>query len=278
MICSSRNHRRIRAWCAALSCLLVGCADHDPLSGLAQGETGRVVRIIDGDALVLDTGLTVRLIGIEAPAPERRNRPGQPYAETSSRTLEDLAMGRTVRLIYPGITRDRYDRALAYVKTDDRLGPAVWLNREMLRRGAARARFYPDTSGLGDLLIQDEAEARENNRGLWAMADYRPRPAWELAADAQGFYMITATLGEPRAPSAEDEDLRCLRALQGTTLELAITLAADELCLAGLTDSTYEVRGYIYKGQMEITHRLNAQKLALTNDELGGAKRVEIAQ
>ena len=42
-----------------------------PFDGLPKGEAGRVVRIIDGDALVLDTGLVVRLAGIEAPTPER---------------------------------------------------------------------------------------------------------------------------------------------------------------------------------------------------------------
>ncbi|MEL7481508.1 MAG: hypothetical protein AAGJ29_08095, partial [Pseudomonadota bacterium] len=54
----------------------------------AKGEVGRVVRVIDGDALVLDTGLVVRLAGIEAPSPERRGRRGQPYADTSARVLE----------------------------------------------------------------------------------------------------------------------------------------------------------------------------------------------
>jgi len=39
-----------------------------PLAGTQPGEHGRVVRVIDGDALVLDTGQSVRLVGIEAPA------------------------------------------------------------------------------------------------------------------------------------------------------------------------------------------------------------------
>jgi endonuclease YncB( thermonuclease family) len=47
---------------------LAACSAPDPLAGTQPGEHGRVVRVIDGDALVLDTGQSVRLVGIEAPA------------------------------------------------------------------------------------------------------------------------------------------------------------------------------------------------------------------
>lgn len=105
-----------------------------------------MVRVIDGDALVLDTRQSVRLIGIEAPARPYKDRVGAPYFEESRRMLEDMALGREVQLFYAGLTRDRYDRALAHVVTTDALGPDLWLNREMVARGGARMRVYPDTS------------------------------------------------------------------------------------------------------------------------------------
>jgi endonuclease YncB( thermonuclease family) len=60
--------------------------------------------------------------------------------------LEDMALGREVQLFYAGLTRDRYDRTLAHVMTTDALGPDLWLNREMVARGGARVRVYPDTA------------------------------------------------------------------------------------------------------------------------------------
>ena len=60
--------RNIVIFAAALIVAACGRAPADPLEGLAVGERGRVVRVIDGDALVLSTGQSVRLIGIEAPA------------------------------------------------------------------------------------------------------------------------------------------------------------------------------------------------------------------
>ena len=58
--------------------LLAACAKPQPLDGLEPGEHGRVVRVIDGDALVLDTGQSVRLVGIEAPARPWQEREGEP--------------------------------------------------------------------------------------------------------------------------------------------------------------------------------------------------------
>lgn len=96
------------------------------------------MRVFDGDALSLDTGRSVRLIGIEAPAAPYRNREGEPGYETSKRVLEDMELGREVELRFAGLTRDRYDRALAHVVTTDALGPRLWLNSEMVKKGGAR--------------------------------------------------------------------------------------------------------------------------------------------
>lgn len=239
--------------------LLGACGEPDPLSTLPQGERGRVVRIIDGDALVLDTGLSVRLVGLEAPAPKRRTRPGQPYAEQSARLIEDLVLGRQVRLIYPGITRDRYDRALAYVVTDDKLGPDLWLNHELLERGAARARFYPDTSALGERLLAAEAQARTAEAGLWALPAYDILPASDLSEDVQGFYIITAKLG----PMAVDNEERaiCSRGLIGAALRLRVERGAASLCRDDAHSSPVRLRGYVRNGVMEITHHLNVEIL-----------------
>lgn len=261
-----RSYLQLAFFLSLGAIIVAACSQPDPLDGLAEGETGRVVRIIDGDALVLDTGLTVRLVGLEAPAPQRRNRIGQPYAEQSARLLEDLVMGRQVRLLYPGITRDRYDRALAYVRTEDQLGPDLWLNREMLRQGGARARFYPDTSALGELLLQDEAEARENRRGLWALTDYAILAARDIPVDARGFYIISGVPDQTRPPDNSLRDLRCVRTLKGAALTLGITPAAAKFCAPTPAGSPFELRGYIFEGRMEITHTLNTAPLTRMKD------------
>ena len=116
------------------------CSQASPFPDMQPGETGRVVNVIDGDMLVLDTGQGVRLVSIESPALYPRDRDADPFAAEGARILEDLTLGRRVQLYYPGITRDRYDRALAHVVTIDGAGPETWLNAAMLERGAAWVR------------------------------------------------------------------------------------------------------------------------------------------
>lgn len=130
---------------AALVCL-AGCGAPDPMSELEPGERSRVVRVIDGDALVLQTGLTVRLAGVTAPSRAWKDRAAEPFAEEATTILERLALGREVQVFYGGLSRDRYGRAIAQVRTVDGLGPTHWLeprNRARGRRAAGSGRTFP---------------------------------------------------------------------------------------------------------------------------------------
>ena len=60
---------------AGLSVLVAGCAAE---SDLAEGEAGRIARVLDADSLALDTGLRVRLAEVEAPAAGYGDRAGEP--------------------------------------------------------------------------------------------------------------------------------------------------------------------------------------------------------
>jgi len=238
--------------------LLTACGDSDPLATLERGERGRVVRVIDGDALVLNTGQSVRLIGIEAPARPYREREGQVFHEEAKRMLEDMALGREVELRYGGLTRDRYDRALAHVVTDDALGAALWLNLEMAKRGGARLRVYPDTAAANDLIAEAEGTARAASRGLWSERAYDIPSAADLPEDFERFQLVEGILGR-RSDTAE-EDAVCDRRLLGSHLRLSIERSAEPVC--AMPEGTKVIaRGYIYKGKMEITHPLNVQTL-----------------
>lgn len=241
--------------------LVTACGGPDPFRDMEKGERGRVVRIIDGDALVLDTGQSVRLVGIEAPAMNRRSREPAPYAEEASRVLEDLVMGREVRLYYPGLTRDRYDRALAHVQTADARGEPLWVNEAMVRRGAARVRMYPDTSGAGAVLLAAEDAARSGQTGLWALKAYQPVEAGRLPGETRGFMLVTGTLGEEeKAEGPSGRDAACLRGLLGASLIVRIDRTAAELCDVP-AGGAVELRGWVSGGEIEINHPLHLRPI-----------------
>lgn len=251
--------------CALL--LVVACSAPTPLDKMQPGEKGRVVYINDGDSLVLNTGQSVRLVGIEAPAKNAREDDPEPFARESARILEDLVMGRTVRLHYAGMTRDRYGRALAHVTTEDGTGPYYWINLEMVRRGAARVRLYPDTSGGGEKLLAAEQAARETGDGLWGRRAYQAMNAASLDQDTRGYMLVRGKFEASAAlPETGDRPRRtlCSRTLEAASLIVDIEFTARALCETGF-GQLVEIRGWVSDGRMELVHPLHLKQLSETD-------------
>lgn len=126
------------------------------------GPTGRVARVLDGAALVLDSGVTVRLAGIDVP----RRQPGQgapAAAEMARRGLERLAQGNALTLRFPGPERDRHDRLVAFART----AAGAELTDGMLRQGLARVLAGSLPDGCVRPLLSLEKAARTAGFGLW---------------------------------------------------------------------------------------------------------------
>ena len=172
---------------AGLAAVAGGC---QPPPDLAVGETGRIVRAPDGDLVVLDGGLRVRLSEIEAPALGGNS---QPFAAEARSLLVKAAMGRPARLYYGGLSRDRYERAIAHVIVQPAAGGDLWLNGYMARQGGGRVRSWPDNARRVRQLYALEDEARRERRGLWALDAYRVRALDDLAG-ADGFAVIEGPL------------------------------------------------------------------------------------
>lgn len=126
----------------------------------------KVVKVIDGDTVVLSDGRTVRYIGIDTP--ER----GEPFYEAAKNFNRKLVQGKTVELEFDVERYDRYGRVLAYVFVTERTGRRVFVNAEMVRNGFARIYTKPPNVKYADLLVRLQEEARENRRGLWLV--YKP--------------------------------------------------------------------------------------------------------
>ena len=97
--------------------------------------TAQVERIVDGDTLVLTNGEKVRLIGIDTP--ER----GEEYYSEAGDYLGNLTLNKTLYLEQDISDKDKYDRSLYYIYTDD-----LFVNAEMVSSGYAKSYPYePDT-------------------------------------------------------------------------------------------------------------------------------------
>lgn len=181
MLALARNRTLPRPLLALVGLLLLtACGAPAGLDRLAVGELGRVAEVRSGDVLVLDSGLTVRLAGIEAPGQD------EPYAAEARAVLRRLADGRVVRLLYGGARRDAYGRALAQVQLK---GSGQWLQAALLKAGAARAHTWPDNRAMAGELYEAEAYARNRKLGLWKLPAYRVLLPAETAS-AYGFQIV----------------------------------------------------------------------------------------
>ena len=140
---------------------------------LVQAETlsGRVVRVTDGDTIVvLDSSKVqhkIRLTGIDAP--ER----GQAYGTKSKEHLSELVAGKSVVIDYNKY--DRYQRILGKVIFN---GEDV--NLEQVEAGMAwHYKKYQGEQSASDRVKYSDAEleARRHKLGLWH--DPNPVPPWE---------------------------------------------------------------------------------------------------
>ena len=122
----------------------------------ATEKTVKVTRVIDGDTIKIETGESVRYIGIDA-AEEGC------FAEEATAKNKRLVEGKEVRLEKDISETDKYNRLLRYVYVDN-----LFVNDYLVRNGYAQVATYPPDVKYQDQFREAEREAKENNRGLWA--------------------------------------------------------------------------------------------------------------
>lgn len=139
-------------------------------------EVARVVRVVDGDTIVIDRGRgneRLRYIGIDTPESVKPDSPVELMAREASAANAALVEGREVVLEADVSDRDPFDRLLRYVWL--REGNAwVFVNLELVRRGFAQVATYPPDVRWRDDLADAQREAREAGAGLWVPATPEP--------------------------------------------------------------------------------------------------------
>ncbi|OGY43005.1 MAG: hypothetical protein A2Y67_03395 [Candidatus Buchananbacteria bacterium RBG_13_39_9] len=143
--------------------LCLSCAQNS--SPTQNSQIYKVIRVVDGDTIVLDTKAKVRLLGVDTPELHHPKKPVQCFAQEAKDFTARQVLNQKVKLTFEGQRQDRYGRLLAWVW----YGPGYkkLLNAEIIKWGYGFSyRKYP-TSRLEEF-NRLEKEARENQRGLWS--------------------------------------------------------------------------------------------------------------
>lgn len=150
----------------------------DCIPAHAPRQTAVVTTVIDGDTIIVEMGgvsFHVRYIGIDAP-----EMTGGLMAGESLAANRRLVEGKTVVMMRDLSEADSFGRLLRYVMAD-----GVFVNRELVLLGLARAESYPPDTSCNADFQSAEALAREGNLGLWGL-DMPPADGTSQGAGCSG--------------------------------------------------------------------------------------------
>lgn len=150
--------------------------------GLADGPAGTVTAVPDGNRIVLDSGIVVRLIGTRAPAAagQQPDAAPDPHAAAAQAGLAALVAGKAVRLGLDGEETDRYGDMEAELFLDDPAG--TWVEGALLAAGLVRVEPSPVNQRCTAEMLAAEAVARAAGLGIWGDPDYSVRDANDPAS------------------------------------------------------------------------------------------------
>lgn len=132
----------------------------------------RVTSVIDGDTfwvsgLSEQLSVKIRVIGVDSPELEHQGQALECYANEAT-TFTSLLEGHEVWLTFDAECVDSTAsmRTLAYVWTG--IGPQDSWERQLLRRGYARAFPFGDNRSFANQFANDESSAQQAGAGLWS--------------------------------------------------------------------------------------------------------------
>ncbi len=129
-----------------------------------SGQIVKVIEVIDGDTIKIETGETVRYIGINTPELKDPRKDIECFSKEASDKNRQLVEGKVVELEKDISEADKYGRLLRYVWIGDRL-----INEELVREGFAQSSTFPPDIKYQARFIEAARLAQSENKGFWGI-------------------------------------------------------------------------------------------------------------
>jgi micrococcal nuclease len=153
--------------------VLLGAIAYTSLSGTTggwdgpgRGESGwaRVLRVVDGDTVVLAGLGSSRIVGVDTPETVKPDTPVQCFGPRAS-AFSKHVLGAADRVRYRVALEpvDAYGRRLVYLWLPD----GRFFNALLVRRGLARPLPFPPNTRYAPLFARLAEKAARRGRGLW---------------------------------------------------------------------------------------------------------------
>lgn len=158
-----------------LSCFLLFLASY---SVAHAKQLDKVVRVVDGDTVVLMNGQKVRLLSINTPELGYNSTAPEGGGLRAKKFLKRLVLNKRVLVEQDIEYEDRYGRRLAHLFLEN----GLHINMEMLQTGQATLNIHPPNLKYTKSLLLAQHLAEDRRVGLWSLAAYQVKPAEYIAA------------------------------------------------------------------------------------------------
>ena len=122
----------------------------------------KVVRIIDGDTIEIESKIKVRYIGVNTPELHDPKKPIECFGQAAADENKKLVEGKEIFIQKDISEVDKYKRLLRYVWVG-----GTFVNDYLVRQGFAQVSTFPPDVKYQQQFLEAQTEAKENNRGLW---------------------------------------------------------------------------------------------------------------
>lgn len=133
----------------------------------AEGERVLVTKVVDGDTIQIEDGITIRLLGIDTPETVDPRRPVGCFGKEASNEVKKLLSGKVVYLQKDVSWSDKYKRLLRYVYLPLEGDQQLFVNDYLVREGFAKVLTYPPDVKYNGQFREAERQAKEEKKGLW---------------------------------------------------------------------------------------------------------------
>ena len=128
-----------------------------------NSKTVKVIRIVDGDTIEIETGEKVRLIGINTPETVDARKSVECFGNEASNETTRLILNKNITLEKDISETDKYGRLLRYIYKD-----GEFINKTLVENGFAYATSYPPDIKYQHELTNAQKDAKQKKAGLWS--------------------------------------------------------------------------------------------------------------
>jgi endonuclease YncB( thermonuclease family) len=128
----------------------------------------RVKTVYDGDTVVLENGRKIRLLSINTPEVQHKDKMADAGGEDAKTWLNNKLQHTRIRLEFDFEKTDKYGRTLAHLFSEKK----EHINLSLVKAGLATISIYPPNLLYVNELLAAENKAEQDKLGIWQRPEY----------------------------------------------------------------------------------------------------------